>query len=176
MRIEVDEDPLVRTRRGYHPRASLRGGIRHGVSGRGEVVGVWDSDVASTFVCGEEEEEAMKTSGLKQRHLTFWLILSRFSRQLRPTEQLLLSVFRQTGPPRTSSLYLTSIYLQHNFNTTRVTFTVVTLVTQWMFLSEYKRFWLAVLAQRDSFHWGKTQKFPTLNPEEQEQLPGQLRL
>lgn len=40
MRIEVDEDPLVRTRRGYHPRASLRGGIRHGVSGRGEVVGV----------------------------------------------------------------------------------------------------------------------------------------
>lgn len=39
MWIEVDEDPLVRTRRGYHPCASLRGGIRHGVLGRGEVVG-----------------------------------------------------------------------------------------------------------------------------------------
>lgn len=39
VRIEVDEDPLVRARRRYHPCASLRGGIRHGVSGRGEVVG-----------------------------------------------------------------------------------------------------------------------------------------
>lgn len=39
MRIEVDEDPLVRTRRRYHPCTSLRGRIGHGVSGRGEVVG-----------------------------------------------------------------------------------------------------------------------------------------
>lgn len=85
----------------------------------------------------------MKTSGLKQRHLTFWLILSRFSRQLRPTEQLLLSLFRLTGQPRTSLLYLTystHIYLQYNFNTTRVAFTIVALVMQRMFLSDYKRF------------------------------------
>lgn len=39
MRIEVDEDPLVRTRRRDHPHASLRRGIRRGVSGRSEVVG-----------------------------------------------------------------------------------------------------------------------------------------
>lgn len=39
MRIEVDEDPLVRTRGRDHPHASLRRGIRHGVSGRSEVVG-----------------------------------------------------------------------------------------------------------------------------------------
>lgn len=51
MRIEVDEDPLVGTRRRYHPCASLRRGIRHGVSWRGEVAGRRDSDVASTFIC-----------------------------------------------------------------------------------------------------------------------------
>lgn len=39
MRIEVDEDPLVRTRRRYHPNTSLRRGIRQGVSWGGEVVG-----------------------------------------------------------------------------------------------------------------------------------------
>lgn len=39
MRVEVDEDPLVRTRRRDHPHASLRRGIRRGVSGRSEVVG-----------------------------------------------------------------------------------------------------------------------------------------
>lgn len=51
MRIEVDEDPLVGTRRRYHPCASLRRVIRHGVSWRGEVAGRRDSDVASTFIC-----------------------------------------------------------------------------------------------------------------------------
>lgn len=51
MRIEVDEDPLVGTRRRYHPCASLRVGIRNGVSWRGEVAGRRDSDVASTFIC-----------------------------------------------------------------------------------------------------------------------------
>lgn len=51
MRIEVDQDPLVWTRRRYHPCASLRRGIRHGVSWRGEVAGRRDSDVASTFIC-----------------------------------------------------------------------------------------------------------------------------
>ncbi|TNN72412.1 hypothetical protein EYF80_017338 [Liparis tanakae] len=35
MRIEVDEDPLVRTRRRYHPHASLRRGIGQGIAGRG---------------------------------------------------------------------------------------------------------------------------------------------
>lgn len=39
MRIEVDEYPLVWTRRGYHPHASLGRGVGLGVSGRGEVVG-----------------------------------------------------------------------------------------------------------------------------------------
>lgn len=51
MRIEVDEDPLVRTRRRYHPCASLRRGIRQGVSWRGEVAGRRDPDVTATFIC-----------------------------------------------------------------------------------------------------------------------------
>lgn len=60
VRVEVDEDPLVRTRRRYHPHAPLRRRIRHGVSGRGEVVGGWDSDVASTFICSREWKEFLK--------------------------------------------------------------------------------------------------------------------
>lgn len=51
MRIEVDEDPLVGTGRGYHPCASLRGGIRQGISWRGEVAGRRDPDVTSAFIC-----------------------------------------------------------------------------------------------------------------------------
>lgn len=51
MWIEVDEDPLVGAGGRDHPRTTLRGGVRHGVPGRGEVVGIWDPDVASTFVC-----------------------------------------------------------------------------------------------------------------------------
>lgn len=62
MWIEVDEDPLVETRRRYHPCASLRGGIRHGVSRRGEVVGAWNSDVTSTFICGVDGEESKSHS------------------------------------------------------------------------------------------------------------------
>lgn len=58
MRIEVDEDPLVRTRRWYHPCASLRRGIRQGVSWRGEVAGRRDSDVTSTFICRKRDNSS----------------------------------------------------------------------------------------------------------------------
>lgn len=71
MRIEVDEDPLVRTRRRYHPHASLRRGIRHGVSGRGEVVGGWDSDVASTFICRGEWKGFFQNINKKNSHFKF---------------------------------------------------------------------------------------------------------
>lgn len=50
MRVEIDEDPQVRTRRRDHPGAPLGGGVTTGVSGRGEVAGAGDSDVAPTFI------------------------------------------------------------------------------------------------------------------------------
>lgn len=39
MRVEVDEDPLVRTRRRDHPDAPLGGGVGYGVFRGGEVAG-----------------------------------------------------------------------------------------------------------------------------------------
>lgn len=56
MRVEVDKYPLVGTRRRDDPHAPLRGRVGHRVSGRREVAGAGDSDVASAFICRGERK------------------------------------------------------------------------------------------------------------------------
>lgn len=71
MRVEIDEDPLVRTRRGDHPGAPLGGGVTTGVTGRGEVAGGGDFDVASAFICGVKKAELRALLVFTNKHPLF---------------------------------------------------------------------------------------------------------
>lgn len=78
MRVEIDEDPLVRTRRGDHPGAPLGGGVTTGVTGRGEVAGGGDFDVASAFICGVKKAELRALLVFTNKHPLFWCAKSFF--------------------------------------------------------------------------------------------------